>query len=181
MEWIAVVPLGWLVAAIALELYGRRPLGEQPYDAIVVAGCRVRADGRPSGALDRRVRLAVALHQRGVAPRIVLTGGQTSGAPVSEARSAATLCVSLGVPSDVLILEEESRTTLENALFAARLIQGRVVVVSDRAHLFRCRRMFRRHFADVGVAGVVGRGWPRARLALVEVGAVMRHGVRGRL
>lgn len=173
--------LAWALAAILLDRQGRRPPRTQAYDAIVVAGCRVRPDGRPSGALARRVRLAVELHRKGVAPRIVLTGGRIGAAPVSEARSAATLCEALGVPPADLVLEEASTNTLENAVFAGRLIRGEVLVVTDCAHTFRCRRMFARHFAHVDAVGVTGTRGPRARLALIEVGAVVRHGLCGRL
>jgi uncharacterized SAM-binding protein YcdF (DUF218 family) len=188
IEWL-VIPAGaaasWVGAAAALDVYGRlaAPRGDGAYDAMVVAGCRVFPDGRPSAALARRVGVAAALFQQGAAPRIVLTGGPSVGAPISEARAAAALCERLGVPARHLVLEEASTTTLENAAFAARLIPDAraVLVVSDCAHLFRCRRMFGRHFARVDVAGSVPPRRARAQLALREVGAIVRHGLAGRL
>ncbi len=85
------------------------------------------------------------------------------------------------MPEAALVLEEASRTTAENAAFAARLIQGEVLVVSDSYHAFRCRRMFRRHFAHADAVGVPPAGLARARLALREVLAVVRHGLVGGL
>lgn len=178
---LASGPLGWGAAAAALDAHGRRQVPCRTYDALVVAGCRVYPSGRPSHALARRVRLAVDLWHQGVAPRIVLTGGPSVGAPISEARAAAELCAAWGVAPERLILEERSTTTLENAAFAAALFQGDVLVVSDTAHVFRCRRMFRRHFPHADAVGTAASGWPRARLALREVFAVIRHGVQGNL
>jgi uncharacterized SAM-binding protein YcdF (DUF218 family) len=138
-------------------------------------------DGRPSAALVRRVALAADLYHRGVSRRIVLTGGRSPDTPVSEARAAATICVRMGVPDEHLVLEEASRTTLENAAFAATLVTGEVLVVSDAAHAFRCRRVFRRHFVVVDVIGTVPPRGPRVRLALREALAVVRHAVLGNL
>lgn len=178
-----VIPLvapvaAWLGTAAWLDATGRRPPPPGPFDALVVAGCRVLPDGGPSPALARRVDLAVSLWEDGVAPRIVLTGG---GSPVTEARAAAERCLARGVPAGALLLEEASRTTLENAAFAARLVRGRVLVVSDAAHAFRCRRVFRRHFPDAEAVGALATGWPRVRLALREAVAVWRHGIALRL
>lgn len=173
----------WVAAAVWLELYGVRARPDGAYDAVVVAGCRVHADGRPSGALVRRVEVAAAMYHRGHAPRIVLTGGIGKDAPVSEAYAAARLCEALGVPTGALVLEELSTTTLENAAFAANVgsPEWTVLVVSDTAHLYRCRRMFGRRFRAAHVVGATPPRWARIKLALREAGAVVRHGVRGDL
>jgi uncharacterized SAM-binding protein YcdF (DUF218 family) len=184
--WLLSLPLalvlGVVAAAIALDRYGHRAIPPHRYDAVVVAGCRVFPDGRPSAALVRRVRLAVRLYQHGVSERIVLTGGKGDDTLHTEAAAAARLCEAMGVPRAALVLEEESRSTVQNAAFAARLVQAeRVLVVSDGAHLFRCRRMFLRHFAHVDVIGAVPPRGPRVRMALREVFAVVRHAGLGNL
>ncbi|MEN0064469.1 MAG: YdcF family protein [Myxococcota bacterium] len=178
------IAAAWAIAAWGLDAYGRRPLplGEH-YDAIVVAGCRVMPDGRPSPALARRVRLAVRLFQEGRAPLLVCTGGKGIPVPpLSEAQAAARLAVSLGVPQTAVLEEGESRTTWENASFTAKLLEAeRVCVVSDSCHIFRCRRMFGRFFPHVTGTGVRLVGRSRWRQAFREVGAVLRHGLAGRM
>lgn len=184
VEWLAVptlLALGWGGAAVALDLHGSRPPPSRTYDALVVAGCRVFPDGRPSAALVRRASFAADLYRRGFAPVVVLTGGPSLGAPISEARAAAGVCLAGGVPAAALVLEEESLSTLENARCAARLVQGEILVVSDPAHLFRARRMFLRHFARVDGAGAPPPRGSRARLALREVASVVRHAALGHL
>ncbi len=166
----------------ALDRYGQRPVRGR-FDAIVVAGCRVLPDGRPSMALRRRTSLAVELWEQAIAPRIVFTGGIGPDAPASEAAVAAAYAQRQGVPSEALLLEERSTSTEENARFAAELLPegARVVVVSDAYHVLRCERVFRRYFARVRGAGSLGHPWARLRGALREVLALAAYGALGRL
>lgn len=184
VEWLAVpgiVAAAWAGGAVALDAHGRRAVPERVYDALIVAGCRVFPDGRPSAALVRRADLAAELFHRGRAPTIVFTGGRNLGAPVSEARAAARVCEARGVPAGAILLEERSVDTLQNAAFAAELVQGEVLLVSDAAHLYRARRMFLRHFARVDVAGALPPPRSRARMALREVASLVRHAALGHL
>ncbi len=172
----------WALPACGLDVYGRRPLaaGER-YELIVVLGCRVRPDGRPSEALAERTRLAVALYEAGHAPRILFTGG-VGEHPPSEADAAGALAARLGVPARDIQLERSSTSTEENARFAARVVAAsRVLVVSDAYHVFRGERVFGRYFAEVRGVGSVAHPWPRARGALREVAAVLGYAVTGRL
>jgi len=182
--WLLLIPAVWIGLAIALDVYGLRPVPDREFDGIVVPGCRVWAGGRPSTALARRVRHAVALWQEGRAPVIVLTGGLGIHPP-AEADVAATLAMSLGVPDTALLLEARSTSTRENAAFAAALIhdgapisQWRVLIVTDAYHAWRCGRLFRRHFA-----AAVGRGsapgWRlRIRGSLREVVSIVLGGFK---
>ncbi len=181
VELVGTVLGGWGLAAWWLDRRGQQAPPLARYDAIVVAGCRVLPSGRPSAALARRVQLAVRLYEAGLAPRLVLTGGKGPDEPVSEAAAAATLCVELGVPRHVLVLEDQSRNTLENAAFAARLVSGEVLVVSDCYHAFRCARMFGRHFTLAHAVGARPAPADRPRLALREAVIVLGHALAGNL
>ncbi len=177
---LSALSLAYLGAAALLDRHGRRRVSGR-FDAIVVLGCRVFADGRPSVSLEGRATKAAALFHEGLAPRVVLTGG-LGDAPVSEARAAARIVEALGVPPDALVLEERSTSTEENAREAARLIDAaRVLVVTDAYHVFRAERVFRRHFDEATGVGSVGPPSARARGALREVAAVAGYALRGRL
>lgn len=187
---LAAAPVGALGGIAAwLDWYGGGDPGPRGADVVVVAGCRVLPDGRPSPALARRVDLAVGLIRDGVAPRLLLTGGVGAGAPTSEARCAADRARAAGIPEAALLLEEASRDTLQNAAFAARVWEAgggraadaRVVVVTDRCHVFRCTRMFAAHFGRVAGAGATPPADARVRSALREGVSVVHHGLRGRL
>ena len=141
-------------------------------------GCRLFAGGRPSERLRRRVRLGVGLYREGAAPLIVMSGGGTG--PVGEAAVMRDLAQEAGVPESALLLEPESRNTFENAANTARLLheagKSRVVLVSDRTHLPRAARLFRRAGLDVvGVAGVPASSMRRAMGAvLYETASLVR-------
>jgi uncharacterized SAM-binding protein YcdF (DUF218 family) len=114
-------------------------------DAIVVLGCRMPPDGKPGGALVRRVEHAAALWYGGAAPLLLLSGGGERSR--SEAEAMRALALAAGIPAEAILLEERSRNTLENARFSAEILEarrlGRVVVVSEAYHLFRARLLFR--------------------------------------
>lgn len=119
-----------------------------PFDAIVVLGAAVRPDGRPSGALARRVERGVELFQAGEAGALLLTGG---GSP-SEASVMRALAVEAGVPEACIVVEEDSVSTLENAIYSASVMAERgwvsALLVSDPFHLPRGLLAFR----SVGVS-----------------------------
>lgn len=177
------VALSWSALAWGLDRYGQgRPAPAGRWDAIVVLGCRVFPDGRPSAALARRVQRAAELWAAGRADVVVLTGGR-GDAGVVEAEVAAAVAESLGVPRAALVLETRSTSTDENARFAAEAIEGRrVLVVTDAYHVLRSERVFARHFEEAHVVGTVSpRWWARVRGALREVVALAGYAVTGRL
>ncbi len=178
MIGVAVI---WLGAASALDWYGQRTVDVAGWDAIVVAGCRVLPDGQPSPALARRTEHAVDLWRRGLAPRIVFTGG-VGDFPPAEAVAASNLALELGVPAGAIALEERSTSTEENAANAAALLGGgRVLVVSDTYHIFRCERVFGRYFDEVRGAGSAPILSYRVRGALREVAAVSWYKLKRRI
>jgi len=178
---VAVVSL-WLASAAALDRIGSGDRLRTDYDAIVVAGAGVLASGAPSRPLAARVDLAVKLHREGRAPLIVMTGG-VGAHPPAEAEVAARRARSQGVPEDAIVLESRSTSTEENAQFAASILgrSARVLLVTDRFHVFRARRVFSRRFDHVHAIGCVSAPWPRFRGAVREVVAVASYAVMRRL
>ena len=153
-------------------------LNHEAADAIVVLGCQLVGGGRPSERLRRRVALGVGLYREAAAPLLVMSGGGAGAA--TEAAVMRDLAREAGVPETAVLLETESRNTFENAAYTARLLHAigkpRIVLVSDRAHLLRAARLFRRAGLDVvGVAGVPASSMRRAFGAvLYEIASLMR-------
>ncbi len=171
----------WTLLAATLDVTGHRRPELETYDAIVVAGCRVDPGGVPSLALQARTELAVALWEEGLAPTIAFTGG-VGEHPPSEAQAAAEYAGSLGVPREIVVLEDASASTEENARFLAEQ-HGfeRIVLVSDAYHVFRAGRVFGRHFTVVETAGSTAPPWPRVRGSFREVLAIVLYRVQGRI
>ncbi|ATB50683.1 hypothetical protein MYMAC_006339 [Corallococcus macrosporus DSM 14697] len=145
MAGVGVLTCGVFGLAWWVDRFGQRDRATSA-DVLVVLGARVLPGGLPSGALLARTEHAVALYHRGVAPRLVFSGGVGVNPP-SEARVMRALATRMGVPEEACILEEDSHSTEDNARLTAALLRGlgarRVVVVSDPYHLLRARNHFR--------------------------------------
>ncbi len=132
----------------------RWPRSEE-FDAIVVLGAPLKADGRLTEVLEERVAAGVALWRGGAAPWLVVCGrGRRAGS--IEADGMADAIRARGVPDSVVIVERESRTTAENAARVAEILlprgADRVLIVTQPFHLRRARMWF-------GRAGLEARGW----------------------
>ncbi len=95
-----------------------------------------------------RAEHAAALWKQGVAPFVICTGGFTELDSLSEAEACNVALQMAGVPAEVIIKEETSRSTLENAAETRRIMQARgwrtAVIVSDGYHLLRAKWLFER-------------------------------------
>jgi uncharacterized SAM-binding protein YcdF (DUF218 family) len=84
-------------------------------------------------------------YERGVAPRLIMTGGAAHNQFV-EARVMAATAHAQGIPEAAIIEEQEARDTIQNACYAARIMKARgwrsAEVVSSASHLPRVGMIF---------------------------------------
>lgn len=139
--------LGWLLSAALVFRAASRDEAAAA-DAIVVLGA-AQYRGRPSPVLRNRLDHAIELFSRGVAPRLVLTGGVAEGDTASEAAVSRLYVLRAGVPDSAILLENEGRTTGQSLERVARLLRARdlreVILVSDPFHVLRARRIAERN------------------------------------
>jgi uncharacterized SAM-binding protein YcdF (DUF218 family) len=111
-----------------------------PANAIVVFGA-AEYDGRPSPVFRARLDHARILYERGIAPLIVTLGGSETGDAHSEGEVGRDYLIGGGVPDEAIIAETHSRSTSESAKRIAVIARAnnlrRLVIVSDRTHMFR--------------------------------------------
>lgn len=138
--------LVWLTLVALVLLAGNRPELERS-DAIVVMGA-AQYNGRPSPVLRSRVDHAIDLYRRGLAPRILFTGGVGTGDTLSEADVARRYALDFGVPDSAILVENRSRTSAESIGEAARILHDRsmesALLVSDPFHMLRLEMLARR-------------------------------------
>lgn len=138
--------VAWLLSA-ALVLRAASRDEAAAADAIVVLGA-AQYRGRPSPVLRNRLDHAIALFSRGLAPRLVLTGGVAEGDTASEAAVSRLYALRAGIPDSAILLENEGRTTGQSLERVARLLRARdlsnVILVSDPFHVLRARRIAER-------------------------------------
>jgi len=148
---LAALAVCWMVSAGTVLWFASRDRA-RPTDAIVVLGA-AQYRGRPSPVLRARLDQAVGLFARGIAPRLVLTGGIAEGDTASEAAVSRTYVMRQGVPDSAILLENEGRTTHQSMRAVALLLHSRemdrAVVVSDGLHLFRAWTSARHHGLSV--------------------------------
>lgn len=150
-----------------LEAQARRDTASSPaaccYEAIVVLGGGISPAMPPeipdpdlTDAADR-VWYAARLYHRGVAPRIIVSGGSLLDRPsdpaITEAEGMRHFLVDLGVPSSAIVSEGDSRNTRENVRNVRRIVgDARVALVTSAVHMPRALRLARE--AGLNVTGL---------------------------
>jgi uncharacterized SAM-binding protein YcdF (DUF218 family) len=146
---LAIGILAFMVASIAyygVTLYQVHATGNsdqtRPVDAIVVMGA-AQYDGRPSPQLAARLDHALDLWSQGVAPVMVVTGGNQPGDRFTEAEASANYLIARGVPADAILRETHGHSSYASLDGVADLLRQhglfRILLVSDPFHSLRSR------------------------------------------
>ena len=142
--------MAWLVSAVSVLLWGARDRARTS-DAIVVLGA-AQYVGRPSPVLRARLDHALDLWQRGLAPRLIFTGGTGIGDTTSEAAVSRNYALKHGVPDTVILMENEGRTTRESLAAVSAIMHARqmrtAILVSDPFHMLRLRILATQYGVD---------------------------------
>lgn len=120
-------------------------------DAVVVLAGGVFQKGslRPtdevSDASRQRTGCGADLWQQNLAPKLLLTGGDATvfRTGLLESHEMKRWALRLGVPESAILIEEQSRTTYENAVQTKAILgSGRIILVTAAYHLPRAVRLF---------------------------------------
>ncbi|MHC1740483.1 MAG: YdcF family protein [Anaerolineaceae bacterium] len=130
-------------------------------DVIVVLGGATepalapRPEVELNGAVDRLVHGAV-LYRQGIAPYVLLSGGDidfltlSTTSPAADMRSVMEM---LGVPADAMWLQGKSQNTYEDALYSCALIKEKgaktVILVTSALHMPRSVAVFKKQGCEV--------------------------------
>jgi|SRR5689334_5375080 len=144
------VIVAWGISAAAVLIWGSRDKARGA-DAIVVLGA-AQYVGRPSPVLRARLDHALELWQRGLAPRLIFTGGTGAGDTTSEAAVSRNYALRHGVPDTAILMENEGRTTRESFAAVAAIMRARqmrtAILVSDPFHMLRLRVLSSQYGVD---------------------------------
>src|ERR1700730_10399551 len=133
------------VAYVSVQIAHQSTVDEaRPADIILVLGA-AEYRGKPSPVLRARLDHALALYKKGLAPRILTTGGAGGDPVYTEGAVGRSYLVSQGVPSEAIVVEPEGGTTVYSTAAAAEIMRRMglksCVVVSDGYHIFRVKKM----------------------------------------
>ena len=106
-------------------------------DCILVLGCGVWDDGRPSHMLEDRLKRGVSLYKDGAAPKLLMSGdhGRTE---YDEVNTMKNYAIEAGIPSEDIFMDHAGFSTYESMYRAKDIFCAeKIVIVSQEYHLYR--------------------------------------------
>ena len=158
--WISIVILAlfllFLITVNRLVICGAGKITEgnkdykinDSYDAIVVLGAGLKADGTPSNMLEDRLKGAIELYKKGIAPKIIVSG-DCSGADYDEVSAMKQYCINNGVLDDDIIRDNNGFSTyetMENVVNSMNF--KKIIIVTQKYHIYRSVYIARKMGAD---------------------------------
>jgi len=138
----AVVLLLWAILSRALAPAGNT--AQTRFDAIIILGAGLDRDRNPEPALLSRITEGVREYERGIAPRMIVSGGEQHG--FIQANVMARVAQAQGVPASAIVVEPNAGNTIQNACFSARIMKqhgwNSAEVVTSPSHLARAAIIF---------------------------------------
>ncbi len=159
--FLALALLGVYLAALAvitnrIAQQARRDEARRA-DVILILGAAEYA-GRPSPVLRARLDHGLNLYRRGLAERIMTTGGSGGDPLFTESEVGRDYLIRRGVAPEAVIVEPEGSSTVHSVAATAEILRRMdlhsCIVVTDGYHVFRVKRMLQR-------AGLAVYGSPR--------------------
>ena len=172
----------FLIPFIAVLAGARSEIRGEP-QIMVIFGCQLREDG-PSILLKDRLDTALAYLEEHPDMTVVVSGGQGTNEPASEAQGMYDYLTAHGVDGGQILMDDRSFNTRENVAYSLEaLVAGGydtsagVVLVSNAFHLTRARMLWER--ADgagpVSVLAAPSSHWPtRLRMYVREPLALVK-------
>lgn len=106
-------------------------------DCILVLGCAVWDDGRPSHMLEDRLKRSLELYELGAAPKLLMTGDHGRQG-YDEVDAMKTYAVEAGVPSEDVFMDHAGFSTYESMYRAKEIFQAKkIIIVTQEYHLYR--------------------------------------------
>jgi len=133
-------------------IHGSDDAGE--VDTVIVLGCGIWPDGRPTLALAMRLDKTVEYYRENPHIDIIVSGGQGSNEPYPEAVAMRDYLLRKGIPGDKILVEDKSTSTRENFEFSRRLMNvpdgetRKIIFVTNDFHIFRSRILAKRFGFD---------------------------------
>lgn len=157
-----------------------------PADTAVILGISVHDEGRQNPCLISRVEAGVELWKAGKVKKLIMSGGMNHDGYVG-AQSMIQTAEKMGVPREVIELEDHSETTHQNILYTAPMIEQdkSVVIVSSAYHIPRARWIAGKLWRRKNIQTFAGKmcfenQFPRHIEELVrETGAIVKNGLLG--
>lgn len=137
-------------------------------DYLIILGCRIMSDGKPTPILKSRIDAAVGFERKqfaaaGTHIKFVPSGGQGSDEVISESESIKRYLVEQGYPDEQIIKEDKSVNTDQNIKFSRDKIKAnagsldnvKVGFATTNYHVFRGYVLAKKH--NLKVQGIASK------------------------
>lgn len=122
----------------------------EPKDVILCLGAAV-IEGEPSPMLAERLDMAIELYEKGLAPKILLSGSTDYGY-YNEVQAMYHYMLNRGISAKAIVIDQEGRNT-RASIDALKSINHSAIVVTQRYHLYRALYLAKAQGIDaIGVA-----------------------------
>lgn len=114
------------------------------FEYIIIHGCGLINGNQMTKLLSNRVDKAIEVYQKSIVkPIIIPSGGKGEDEALSEAEAMAIYLKEKGISDEHILLEDQSKTTMENLIFSKEIINQRggskkIALVSSNYHIYRC-------------------------------------------
>lgn len=106
-------------------------------DCILVLGCFVKDDGRPSDMLHDRLTRGVELYDLGAAPKLLMSGDH-GREEYDEVAAMKQFAIDAGIPSEDVFMDHAGFSTYESIYRAKEIFQAdKILIVTQEYHLYR--------------------------------------------
>lgn len=106
-------------------------------DCILVLGCFVKDDGRPSDMLHDRLTRGVELYDPDAAPKLLMSGDH-GREEYDEVAAMKQFAINAGIPSEDVFMDHAGFSTYESVFRAKEIFQAdKILIVTQEYHLYR--------------------------------------------
>ena len=106
-------------------------------DCILVLGCSVKEDGRPSDMLHDRLRRGVELYELGASPKLLMSGDH-GRQDYDEVAAMKQFAIDAGIASCDIFMDHAGFSTYESIYRAKEIFQAdKILIVTQKYHLYR--------------------------------------------
>ena len=142
--WICfALALGIFVLVEGLILSREYATAKDGADVLIILGAQWKTTG-PSKVLQYRLEKAVSYLKVNRETKVIVSGGQGSNEPISEADGMYAYLVEHGIDPSRIQKEDKSTSTYENLKYSAALLDkanDNVVLVTNGFHVYRAEKL----------------------------------------